>query len=37
MLGTQLELTHLQLDLLRASGGLEDWVRSGTTTVTPTK
>jgi outer membrane protein TolC len=37
LLDSQLELTHLQLDLLRASGGLEGWAQSSTHTVTTSK
>jgi outer membrane protein TolC len=37
LLDSQLDMTHLQLDLLRASGGIEGWAQSGTETVSPTK
>jgi hypothetical protein len=37
LLAARQDLTHLHLDLLRASGGLEEWVRSGSTAVSSSK
>lgn len=37
LLAARQDLTHLHLDLLRASGGLEEWVRSGSAAVSSSK